>query len=214
MKKTCTLCAVLLCTLGLAAVAHANLITNGSFEEPEVTSDNNWTLVNNADIPGWTSVRYGQIELQEVGLYSNPDDEAADGSQWAELDSLGSDLIFQSVNTTIGTEYILTFAFAARPDTGIADNQLGWGVTSGQSYYFTEVADGSNETLPQWEYYEFVFTAQSANTLIIFEDLGTDNALGTLLDDVTLKVVPIPGTLALLLSGIVGLVAVRRRKRG
>lgn len=91
--------------------------------------------------------------------------------------------VSQTITTTVGETYMLSFAFKARPGTSSDDNKLRVKVVdaaSGAELVNQLEDDASNE----WQYYHRPFTATGASTKIYFADEGTENTLGTLLDDV------------------------------
>ena len=59
----------------------------------------------------------------------------------------------------------------------------------------------------------FLFTATGTSTTLTFTSLNTtaDLQYGPALDDISVNAVPIPGAVWLLGSGLLGLVAIRRR---
>src|SRR5262245_36192793 len=90
--------------VGLAAYASSanaqNLVQNGSFEDPAL-ADGSWSIYES--IPGWTSSDCG-IEIQR-GAAGSP----ANGAQLVELDSWCSDTISQTLDTTPGDDYTVSF---------------------------------------------------------------------------------------------------------
>lgn len=122
-----------------------------------------------------------------------------EGSQHAELDTdwdgPGGSLngepasvkIYQDLVTVPGESYNVKFAFSPRPGTGSSDNVLQVklnGVVAG-----TITAAGGSNTL--WTQHSYSFLANSNVTRIEFTDLGTANSLGTFLDGVSAKCVPL-----------------------
>jgi hypothetical protein len=76
------------------------------------------------------------------------------------------------------------------------------------------IATNSNPTLPiglNWETRTFTFVATEANTRITFISKTTNNTSGILLDNVSVELVPEPGSAALL--GAAGLILLGRRSR-
>src|SRR6266581_373691 len=111
-KTLLAMCALWLIT----SVARGNLITNPSFETPVVPVAN-FQLFNtgSAGITGWTvtgpagtGVGIVNTTFAQGGITF----EAFDGNQWLDLTGFNSNStegISQSVATTVGTNYVLTF---------------------------------------------------------------------------------------------------------
>lgn len=193
-----------------AGIASANLITNGSFETPIVSDHSGkWQLFNS--IQGWANA--DQTELQTYLLFG----PAADGNQYVELDSNrndGNDWIAQTFNTVIGKEYSLSFAFSPRQDHH--DNILYAGAISyeGDAHWLafnSYSSSGIGLAGTDWTYYSMNFVADFTSSTIAFKDGGTDDSLGTFLDDVSVKPVPEPSVIFLIGAGLV-CIGVSRKK--
>ena len=204
--RVATMAVVALSVLS-AAHAQVNLVVNGSFEDPALTSS--WDVF--PSIPGWT-LSYGPaIEIQHQ--YSGW--SAAHGSQWVELDSTGSSGIYQNIPTTPGAVYQLSFAFSPRPGYHPNDEPYdGVRVLWGGNHVATITADGRPLSQPNWVYYTYTLVASGTLTRLEFQDAGLyNNTYGAYIDDVRLYLVPEPASLIALATGVVGLVARRRRAR-
>ncbi len=171
--------------------SNSNLVENGGFETPIVTSNSaRWELFNSSQT-GWSTSWVNSdiddepvLELQTNNLWT-PDE----GSQYAELDThyynpvenppRASVSISQDITTVPGNTYELSFAFSPRP--GIVDNQLQ--VEFGDINQ-TVSADGSGNNNTDWTTYTYTFIATDNTTTLRFTDLGISDSLGTLLDDV------------------------------
>src|ERR1700712_1648478 len=105
----------LLCALAaVPIVAQANLLVNGSFEDPLI-ADGTYGLFTS--IPGVSLASGGFIELQR-NIAGSP----YDGLQFMELDSTANSSVYQDVTTAIGAPYSLRFAYTPRPGVGAASN--------------------------------------------------------------------------------------------
>lgn len=179
----------------------ATLITNGGFEQPEVTDSANWELFSS--ILGWT-IAWESTETSYDGQ-TRPAPAlqeyhegvngwlAYEGDQYAELDtdwdgpsgSLTGEpalvRISQDVATTVGEKYRLSFAFSARPGTGTSENELKVKV-GGVEMMHTE--DGTGDSQTDWQVKTYDFTATAVTTTIEFAGAGTADSLGVFLDDV------------------------------
>jgi hypothetical protein len=181
-----------------------NIVVNGSFELPAL----NFGTWNTFDaIPGWSHVTPGPgIEVQ-----NNVAGSPYDGFQFVELDSTAlagfpESSIYQDLATTPGTEYILTFAFSARPT--VAENIMG--VSWGGSPVTTVSANGSLLTNTDWQVYRFAVTASSNSTRLQFSGLGHPDNVGEYLDAVSVTS-PEPTSALLCLGGL--LVAVGKCRK-
>jgi choice-of-anchor C domain-containing protein len=200
---------ILGCTLAMAGVASANLMTNGSFETgPSVGT---YTTLNSGStaITGWT---VGSGSVDYIGTYW-------DGSGGGRSIDLGGNIngsIYQDVATVIGQTYILTFDMAGNfdgPSHGFTNFQIG--VTFGasnQNFNFTSPANAGPHNMG-WTTMTASFVATTTTTRLTFTDLlPPSQPYGPALDKVTLvSDTPEPFTMSLGLAGI-GLFVRRRLK--
>lgn len=218
--KLASLIAALL-ALPCAALG-SNLLANGSFESPGAGC-----FAGTTSLPGWT-VTTGNIDIMDVTC---SDMAAADGTYFIDLTGshgAGAGTINQTVATTVGAQYNLSFYFGGNPQWqtqagnpfSIYPNDgpiksmdvLINGVQQGNTYSVDTT--GLAYTNPDWMFESVTFTATSASTTLSFESLNGANGTvyGPLLDGVSLSPVPLPATALLLLSGLGGLgMATRKR---
>ena len=151
-----------------------NLLTNGSFEHPRVTAGSSHPFPS---IPGWHLAYGPDFELQNrlVG-------PAAAGEQYAELDSDASTGIFQRVHTHADTNYRLEFCASPRPGTSPSDNVL---IVRWHRHPLARIVlDGRHRSHTDWRAYAFKVRATDSRTRLQFNDRGTSDSVGTLLDAV------------------------------
>ncbi len=184
----------------------SNLLVNGDFEQPVVTNSAKWDIFPSGTSGlGWTvawanPTNFGNKvpptpALQELHRGVNgwlPQH----GDQYAELDTdwdgpsgpLNGEpalvKISQTVATTPGQKYLVTFYFSPRPGTGAADNHLKLRWNNGDVSPDLS-GDGSSLSQTAWTQYSYEVTGTGSDTLE-FVGGGTNNSLGVFLDNVTL----------------------------
>ena len=98
--------------VGLAKAA-GNLITNGSFEEPVVTSGSKWQLMNS--VPGWSVEKTSDDTATTLEFHRGwSGNVASEGQQYIELAGNEPDRIYQDIDTCVGGTYNVSYAWAPR----------------------------------------------------------------------------------------------------
>ena len=215
---------VLLCLL--AVPAHANLLTNGSFETPivQVGGFTNF-VVGSGALTGWTVFGpTGQAVSIVSGSFSQNGVSfpAQDGAQWVDLTGFNNNStegVSQSVATTVGHQYQLSYFIGNTTGGGIFGSTSTVDVLLNGAVAFTDTNSTSSPSTQNWGQFTHTFTASGAATIIGFRnaDPGSDNDNG--LDNVVLldlggpgTSVPEPGTLTLFGLGFAGLWGITRRR--
>ena len=195
ISKAVTAAALALTAMG----AHAELVTNGSFEA-NVQAAGTFGIYNN--LTGWT----GNTNIE---LRNNRAGAAQDGVNFVELDTTSNMSMKQTI--TGNGLYTLSFWYSAREGRPAGDNGLGFsfGDLLGNVLMGTAGAASGNV----WQQYTGLVNLSGASDLI-FTAMGTSNSYGASIDNVSVTAaVPEPETYAMLLAGL-GLMGtiIRRRK--
>jgi hypothetical protein len=213
MKTNITKLLVVLSLVMLAVSgANANLIVNGSFENPEFTSTGS-TWGTYSSIPGWTAT----TDSIEIGTGETYGVTGFHGKNVMELDAYKNVVVNQSL-ASAGGSYSLSFLYAKRSSVG-ADSCL-------FDVYWNNILLGNFSPTSTSMTPFSVSVVGLANNVLEFRGMGTSDSYGALIDDVRLMgtenapvvgVVPEPstwvaGALMVLPFGLHGLRRLRSRK--
>lgn len=214
--KSSTLAALILAS---STVSAANLVTNGSFESPNVVGGANYVLytTGSTGITGWTVL--GPAPSASVQL--TPDTfaglKASDGRQWIDLTGItGYDKGLRSdvITTTLGTTYYLSFDVGNYLPFGVST--LGVSINGGPEQLFVNTSLAVTATNPMnWAGFGFSWVATSASAQLTFigrANGALSNFSGIGLDNVVFAPVPEPGRLGLLVLGLAA-IALRLARR-
>jgi hypothetical protein len=170
MKKLIATAALLAVTAG----AHAqNIVVDGGFES-QTQAAGSWNVYSS--LPGWNTVAGAGVEVRNQ-VAGN----AFEGSNYIELDSYNNSAIAQTLATTAGGAYIVSFEYSARGGVSLASNpvQVFWNGT----LLDTVSLDGSNQNGNVWHQYSYAVQALGKDVLK-FAASGTSDGLGGSLDAV------------------------------
>ena len=207
MKKGLSTVALAVATLGLHTTASANLVLNGGFEDvnpaPGVQTQANGTWSIYSAIAGWTTTAGPGIEVR-----NNVAGTASEGFNYVELDSTGNTTMSQTLTTSAGSYYALTFDYSGRAGVAAASNgiEVLWNNVVVNLNPIT--ASGIGQGNHVWTGYSFGVYG-SGSDVLSFRSVGTSDSLGGSLDNV--RVVSEPGVLAAFGLGLLALGWTRRR---
>jgi choice-of-anchor C domain-containing protein len=155
-------------------------VTNGSFETGSYSSAPFDTLsAGSTDLEGWT-IDSGSVDW--IGSYW----QAAHGSRSIDLDGNAAGAISQTLATTIGNAYDVTFALSGNPFGGPAAKTLTVGASgaASQSYTFDIGIAGNSTGDMKWATQVYSFIATSTTTVLGFTST-TPGVFGPALDDIS-----------------------------
>lgn len=206
MKAALSLLSIVATSL-VASAAHANIVVNGSFENPQVTSPLGYEVYfqGSTGITGWTvtAPSPGQsVDIVNATIFGNAG-WAFDGVQSVELAGTpGRGGVEQALPTSPGQTYTLSFALSS---------QSGGPVIDGVSIFWngTLLDTLTSPGFGTWQTFTYNVSASSGSTTLLSFVGNTDAFIGTLLDNVV--VVPSPSAAALFALG--GMVAGSTRRR-
>lgn len=172
---------------GLAAIALAGATlaftgpTNGSFETGTfVDGGLGFEQLNAGDtsIAGWT-VDAGSVDW--IGTYW----PAQDGSMSIDMSGIDAGTISQTLATTIGNTYTVSFFLSGNPAGPPTVKTLDVGATGGATASYTYDVTGNDLSHMNWTLKTYTFLATSASTTLSFVST-TAGAFGPAIDNVVI----------------------------
>lgn len=165
------------------AVTSANLIQNGSFESPSIWQTTSLVEYDTGSttMPGWT-VGGDSVDLTGENYW-----DAEDGDQSLDLSGAAPGSVSQSVATTAGTVYTLTWWMAGNPNCGqpIKTMDVSWDGTVVDAPTFNDTGDSN--TSMGWVQLQLNVQATGSSSVLEFADATTDQSqCGATLDNVSL----------------------------
>jgi hypothetical protein len=213
--------------LGVVGQTKGGLI-NGSFENTNGTFVNNGAGYENlapgsTAIPGWTVVNTPNAPLAWITTpvsFNGVPFTAQDGSFFldltADVDRSPYGGVQQSISTTVGQEYNLSFYLGTQQSLSIFTGPVSVQVTAGNVSSNTVTYNPpSGSTGPQWGLETVFFTATSTSTTISIVGSFTSGGDYIGLDNVSVNPVSIPEPASLIMLGIgaVGVIGYTWRRR-
>jgi choice-of-anchor C domain-containing protein len=154
--------------------------SNGSFEAGEDPGIFQVKFAGSTDITDWTVT--GSVDY--IGTYW----QASDGDRSIDLAGNFAGGLSQSIATTPGYVYVVSFDMSGNPAGPPALKRLEVTADGGNSQTYSYTTGTNTLTNMQWETNTYYFTATSTETLIAFNSL-TSLFYGPALDNVALDVV-------------------------
>ncbi|KYF83867.1 hypothetical protein BE20_00030 [Sorangium cellulosum] len=194
-----------------ALASVANLITNGSFElQYELTAGIYGAWPANADLwapigyygatnslPGWTVGGDGVDWHDSSSGPRGGEPSAVDGARTVDLNSavgLNAGTISQTIASTPGAKYVMTFFYSAHPYGGCYPGPRPMLASAGSASLVVTpdpVSEGYSGGINVWHSASLPFTATSTSTTISFASLVGNTCAGPLVDKVVVEALPI-----------------------
>ena len=223
-----------------SALAQTNLVQNGSFAITGGNTSFQFGTYNGyaptETLAGWSSAGYNFAFLPtstvatgtygNLSLYSTTttpsnsfNNASPTGGNFIGADgAYGTAPITQTINgLATGATYAVSFAWAAAQQTGFTGATTEqWKVTLGSSTQNTNVVGIASTGFSGWMNQTFNFVATSSSEVLSFLANGTPTGVPpfALLSNVSLTKVPEPASATLMITAVVGLIGIARRRRG
>lgn len=189
-------------SLGTSA-AHGSLIVNGSFEEPAITAAFIVLPAGSTTVTGWVVTAPAPTWGVDLVSRAAGDDYVYDGNQSIDLAGTpGRGSISQQVPTNLGEIYELRFFLSSNGGSMVDGVTVLWNDE--------EIATYTSPAYGFWSEFVLNVTGIAGTSSLTFRG-NVDGVAGTMLDLVSLNVVPAPGATALAIGAMA--MGLRRRRR-
>ncbi len=175
---------------GAVAASAPNLVVNGNFSRPAQVKDSYETVYPSAEkIPGWT-VGGDSVDLMGSTYFTLPS-ASSSGSQAVDLSGSAPGSLTQTISTTPGTSYALTWYEAGNPDCGqsLKVMHVAWGNKPLAKLIASPSMSTKGRTRSSmgWSQESQTVVASSALSVLGFADATPDqSACGPVVADVSL----------------------------
>jgi hypothetical protein len=213
----------------VAHPARAGVIINGSFETPSI-SGSFLSILAGSEPPGFGwQVTSNSVDIVTTGVFGT----AFDGNQFLDLDGFAPGSILESIATTPGIQYALTFMYANNPfgPGGIPPPDCPFGTNCATIPATAQVSVWDSNTNSQlitplllthgnstaanlnWASPGAIaFVAIGTTTTLSFLSLDPNQSDGGIfLDAISVTAVPEPGMWALLGTALIALIGLHRK---
>jgi len=192
-----------------SSAAQAQLVTNGGFEEPNVTNPCCITSPP-TDIPGWIATP--NVNVVNGTFSSSPPNTnlALEGTQYLDLvGEGGTGSIQQDITTVVGQWYTLSFIYSHNLFAGLTSASAD--VYLNNVLFASITHTGGNTGNLAWQTFAKDFLATSTTTNLKFVNTVGSTNEGVFLDAISVAGVPEPATWAMMLFGFAGIGMAMRR---
>lgn len=161
-----------------------NLLCNTDFEDQQVTSPGSYTIVNQSNVPCWSTTASDQmVEVWGTGFNGVP---AYSGSQFIELNANLVSTLYQDFQALPGSTVDISFAHRGRAGTDVMSVSVG---PIGGPYVNLGTFSTGNTA---WQYYTVSYTfppIPQVNYSLRFNSIsaaGGSQGVGNFLDDISI----------------------------
>ena len=205
MRRAAVLTAAAAIWLATIASGVGQIVTNGSFETPDIPS--NTFLYNPSGAPWVFTGSSGIIDAPGGAFFGQP---APDGSQYAflQFDPTNAGVFSETITLSLSGTYQLSYLVAGRPDNGAgATGNLPYQILLDSTVIFSDATTTGQPFTGK----VFNFFATSGSHTLTFETAPSASGDNTaFFDMIAIQAVPEPGTAALFLTGLVAAAVTRQ----
>jgi len=203
--------AVFVALVAVERVSAVEMVINGGFESPQITG--RWQTYYpppSPQIPGWTVVN-GDVDIVTDDVWGSP----FEGTQFLDLNGNVPGTIEQTFATTAGLPYRLSFRYSTNSAMDSSSGVVSVFGGAESLLHADFFHGGSTPENMDYTIFERDFVANGTTATLRLESTTPFSHAkgGPALDAFSVTLIPEPSTLVLLCIGVVGLLALRRRRR-